>query len=120
MTEERKSILVFVFDADPSMPEFIDMLTAKYGAVTATRFEFTPPIVPVPAWWETLANREPLKVIRDTTVWKDSGGTIKHSTRKAGDVSMTYWNKHRNGMLCVFSSATQELWVSVNDLEAAK
>lgn len=120
MSEERKSILVFVFDADPSVPELIEMLQAKYGAVTATRFEFTPPIVPVPAWWEVLPNRAHLKVIRDTTVWKDSGGTIKHSTRKAGDTSMTYWNKHRNGMLCVFSSATMDLWVNVNDLELAK
>lgn len=48
MPDERKSIIVFVFDADPSIPELIEMLEAKYGAVTATRFEFTPPVVVVP------------------------------------------------------------------------
>jgi len=44
----KHSIIVFVFDADPDVPELIELLQSKYGAVTATRFEFTPPIVVVP------------------------------------------------------------------------
>jgi len=44
----RHSIIVFVFDADPDIPELIELLQSKYGAVTMTRFEFTPPIVEVP------------------------------------------------------------------------
>lgn len=46
--DDKHSIIVFVFDADPDVPELIELLQSKYGAVTATRFEFTPPIVVVP------------------------------------------------------------------------
>jgi len=45
---DKHSIIVFVFDADPDVPELIELLQSKYGAVTATRFEFTPPVVEVP------------------------------------------------------------------------
>lgn len=114
---ERKSIIVFVFDADPSIPELIEMLQAKYGAVTATRFEFAPPITSVPAWWESLPDKAKLRVVRETVVWRDTVNGSKHSTRKAGEV-LDYWGKFKNGRLCVYSGPNIDLWVSAGDVEA--
>lgn len=112
-------IIVIGFDSDPEpqLDVLIELLQSRFGPVTTTRLEFTPPIVSVPAWWEALPNKAKLKVVRETAIWKDTTNTVRHSTEKAGKV-LDYWGKFKNGLLCVYSANNLELWVSAGDVEA--
>lgn len=118
MTNERKSIIVFVFDADPSIPELIEMLQAKYGTVTATRFEFTPPIVPVdppPPWWAGLPHRAKIVAVRETDL-RDAPGGAPMRRLLAGETA-EYWSTERDGWILVFRGPF-ELWARAMDFQA--
>lgn len=111
-------IIVIGFDSDPEpqLDVLIELLQSRFGPVTTTRLEFTPPITSVPAWWESLPNKAQLRVVRATTIWRDTTNTARHSVKQKGDV-MEYWGKFKNGLLCVYSSPQVELWVSAGDVE---